>query len=90
MPTTDEALAEFRAARNALYSASSNRDRLALARVRVTSDIANANADIDASRTRVNIARAAVLAAIQAEGQAGPLMVAATEAGNGASVNTGP
>lgn len=92
MATTDEALSEFRAARNELYSASSDRDRLATGRVRILSDIDDANNRITAARARVNTARAAVLAAIQAEGQAlvglPGQMVAATETGAHTSVNT--
>lgn len=85
MATSDEALAELRAARAALYEASSTRDRLILSRTRVLSQIADANAQISACRDRVNAARAAVIAALQTEG---PALVVANEVGAGETVNT--
>jgi len=63
--TTDEALAELRAARAQLYEASAERDRLALQKTRYASSVDTANARIVDARTRVQAARLAVIDALR-------------------------
>lgn len=62
--TTEEAMTELRAARAALYSASSDRARLALSRTRLLSEIATVNDQVTVARTRVAAARVALQAAL--------------------------
>jgi vacuolar-type H+-ATPase subunit D/Vma8 len=70
MATPDETLAELRAARAALYEASSARDLLVQQRQRIAAKITDANTKIDQCRTRMSAARGAVMAALQAEAAA--------------------
>lgn len=64
--TTDEAMTEMRAARAALYEASSVRARLALSRTKLLGEIASTNDKIVAARSRVAAARLALQAALTA------------------------
>lgn len=63
--TTDEAMTELRAARAALYEASSVRARLALSRTKLLGEIASVNDQITAARARVAAARLALQTALQ-------------------------